>query len=639
MKSTPLTVLQLFANKKRYIIPMFQRQYVWSIEKQWTPFWEDVERKVVERLIWQQRLNESVGDEHRKVQDDGPSEHFLGAIVLDQHHTFGIEVPANLVIDGQQRLTTCQIFLAAFRDSALAHGVPQFGEELRTYTANTGLMKAPDVEKYKVWPTQWDEPHFCRIIDAGGVGALADAYPPLQKQQLTGVPRIVQAYVYFSKSLESFLNKSVVSEYLHVQPSVDERVAAIFATFNEHLQVVDIELEGQDDPQVIFETLNARGEPLLPSDLLRNYFFWRVNRENAKAEEVYHAYWEHFDTGFWKKEERQGRLTRPRVDLFFYNFLQMKTGDEVNVGRLYHAYKDWSERPSRKYETTTSELQDIHRYSLELQKLMLPDSGNPIGHFARVLQVFDVKTVFPLMLKVLAEGGLDDAELEGLLGDVESYLVRRQVCGLSSQAFARMFVNWVGQINSGAEISRSRLRDIMLAEKHEWGTFPSDAAFLESWLRDPMYARLKSNGRLEYILRRLEIEERRAKHEDIEIKTGLTVEHVMPQDWYAHWRLRDGSSGKTLEERLVDPSEESQARDRVVQTMGNLTLLTGSLNTALLNHPFSEKVKQIKGYSLLAMNKYFIKLVDAGVAWDEDAILARGQVLFETAKKLWPYPG
>src|SRR3954465_8698471 len=102
---------------------MFQRQYVWTIEKQWTPFWEDVERKVTERLRWLEKTEEAVGDEKLKLQDQRPSEHFLGAIVLAQHRFFGIEVPANLVIDGQQRLTTCQVFLSALRDVVQALGI------------------------------------------------------------------------------------------------------------------------------------------------------------------------------------------------------------------------------------------------------------------------------------------------------------------------------------------------------------------------------------------------------------------------------------------------------------------------------------------------------------------------------------
>src|SRR5436853_5571517 len=115
-----------------------------------------------------------------------------------------------------------------------------------------------------------------------------------------------------------------ISYRLTAPVETEKRISALFDTFRHDIQIVSIELEGHDDPQVIFETLNARGEPLLPSDLLRNYFFWRASREHAELQGLYDKYWSHFDSEFWKREEKQGRLTRPRVDLFFYNFLQVK---------------------------------------------------------------------------------------------------------------------------------------------------------------------------------------------------------------------------------------------------------------------------------------------------------------------------
>ena len=136
----------------------------------------------------------------------------------------------------------------------------------------------------------------------------------------------------------------------------------LYETLQYDLQVVSIELEGRDDPQVIFETLNARGEPLLPSDLLRNYLFWRANRQKAQLDELYKKHWASFDSEFWKQEEKQGRLKRPRVDLFFANLLQMKTAAEVNMGRLFHEYKEWSEKIA-KYPTVREELVDISTHA------------------------------------------------------------------------------------------------------------------------------------------------------------------------------------------------------------------------------------------------------------------------------------
>src|SRR5439155_23029843 len=133
-------------------------------------------------------------------------------------------------------------------------------------------------------------------------------------------PRLLQADKYFKQKIAEFVDREIASERLAAQPDAQARIATLFEIFKKDLKIVSIELAGQDDPQVIFETLNARGEPLLPSDLLRNYLFWRASKEvdGAEVQALYDTYWNHFDNEFWKKDERQGRLTRPRADLLFY---------------------------------------------------------------------------------------------------------------------------------------------------------------------------------------------------------------------------------------------------------------------------------------------------------------------------------
>ena len=127
-------------------------------------------------------------------------------------------------------------------------------------------------------------------------------------------------------------------------------------------------------------------------------------------------------------------------------------------------------------------------------------------------------------------------------------------------------------------------------------------------------------------------------HEEVTIRSGLTVEHVLPQQWYEFWPLMDGRQGKPPQERNQYPCAESERRDRMLHTIGNLTLLTGSLNAALRNHRFDVKVSQIEGYSLLALNGYFRRRLEEGRGWDENAIMERGLALFEMAKMIWPHP-
>src|SRR2546427_11480216 len=148
MKANAVPLLAIFEKKVRLEVPLFQRQYVWSREQQWEPLWEDISRKFTEYL------------EGRK---EAPV-HFLGAMVLDQKQTPITHVEKRQVIDRQQRLTTLQIFLAVFRDFCREQGVENLAQECDQFTVNKGMMPDPDVDRFKVWPTQLDRRQFMDVI-------------------------------------------------------------------------------------------------------------------------------------------------------------------------------------------------------------------------------------------------------------------------------------------------------------------------------------------------------------------------------------------------------------------------------------------------------------------------------------------
>ena len=154
MKSDPQPVLELFEVQKRYLVPLFQRQYIWTQDGQWEPLWDDIERKVLDRLRWHE-LGGGTSRPDPAIKAS-PGEHFLGAIVLDQHPVSGREVQARIIIDGQQRLTTCQVFLAALRDVASPRGVDEYADVLGRFLTNSGIMADEAVERYKVWPSRYD---------------------------------------------------------------------------------------------------------------------------------------------------------------------------------------------------------------------------------------------------------------------------------------------------------------------------------------------------------------------------------------------------------------------------------------------------------------------------------------------------
>ena len=155
------SLLAVFDAKQRLEVPLFQRQYVWSQEQQWLPLWEDIERKFIDTL------------DGRK---DAPN-HFLGAMVLDQKQTPTGHVVVRQVIDGQQRLTTLQIFLAAYRDFCKEQDCDALASECEKFVFNTGMMTDPDVDRFKVWPTQLDRPQFTDVISSGSREELLKRHP------------------------------------------------------------------------------------------------------------------------------------------------------------------------------------------------------------------------------------------------------------------------------------------------------------------------------------------------------------------------------------------------------------------------------------------------------------------------------
>ncbi len=198
MKANAISLLAIFEKKMRLEVPIFQRQYVWSKEQQWEPLWEDISRKFTQYMTGRK---------------DAPV-HFLGAMVLDQKQTPTTHVDKRQIIDGQQRLMTLQIFLSVFRDFCQQQGCEELAKECAGFTLNKGMMAEPELEKYKVWPTQLDRTQFVDVITSGSRTDLVEKHPlryPKRSRKPLARPRMIEAYLYFyeaiSEYFEIFLKK------------------------------------------------------------------------------------------------------------------------------------------------------------------------------------------------------------------------------------------------------------------------------------------------------------------------------------------------------------------------------------------------------------------------------------------------
>ena len=613
------SIYDLFDGKRRYVVPLFQRQYVWTKDNDWEPLWEDLERKFV-----------------RVLKDgDAGNPHFLGAIVIDQKKSFGNSPPRHLVIDGQQRLTTFQLFLAAFRDLARANGVEAWAEECNMALLNSGVMQDKATEQYKVWPTEKDRAQFCTIIDAGSRESVKEAFPLTRKKYARKPdprPRMVECYLYFHDQLQQFLD----DEYY--EGTVEDKTERVFHALRTSLQVVSVELEDQDDPQVIFETLNARGQPLLPSDLLRNYIFLRATSENGdpdQATALYRTHWLPFDDPFWQEKERQGRLHRPRTDIFLQHYLSLKRCSEIPATHLYGEYREWIQQDTP-FPNVEKELKELAQHREFYRSLLSPPEGTGLGRIAKFLRAFDSTTAYPLVLGILDQE-LDEVVEDEIFRAIESYLVRRAVCGLTSKNYNRVFMQMLSMMPSEA-LTADVFRQLLGEMTGESSIWPRGEAFKHAWLTSPSYNALGSR-RAAWILRSIERAVRAKKSERIRIESKLSIEHVLPQEWIDNWPLESGTRGATFEEledisRDLADMEATRTRNNILHTFGNLTLVTQPLNSALSNSGYLDKKPELLKFSSLALNQYFQDIDH----WNEGAIHKRGEELFTIAANIWGHP-
>ena len=601
------TVSAVFGTERRYLIPLFQRPYVWSRNSQWEPLWEDIADRA-DRELEQSRL-------------EAPP-HFLGAIVIQQRASWGDELLAHDVIDGQQRLTTFQILLSAFHDLAAVAEEKQVTASLVSWTRNATAIAEPDVERFKVWPTGRDVEQFRLVVTAGSREEVERVHPPVYKRKkLQPRPRMVEAYLFFHEKIREWLDAEGAEK-------AGDRMKVLRRVFDKRMQLVSIELEQQEDPQAIFETLNARGVPLLASDLLRNFIFQRA--EPGQAERLHRQYWSRFEipdddrvpdgARFWEVEERQGRLSRARLDLFVQHYLTMKRGSEVLSGHLFAAYKEWIKK--QPFASLDEELGEFTKFADYFFELLRPSPRSELGRFAQRLRALDTSTVYPLVLGVLGDRRLSAADRHALFADLESFLVRRLVCGRPTKNYNRLFLQILRDFSHG-EPTRAAFRRLLAAGTGENLDWPDDAAFERAWNTLDAYRELKP-AKVEMILRAINDAMHTGHTEAVTIEGRLTVEHVLPQEWRVHWPLPTGIDLETAQER----------RDELLHDFGNLTLLTQPLNSSLSNGPASQKLPRIALDSALRLNTFF----QNRTTWTENDIEERGAALFKIAKKLWPGP-
>jgi hypothetical protein len=444
---------------------------------------------------------------------------------------------------------------------------------------------------------------------------------------------MIEAYLFYHDRISEFFLGANGDEPLASNVSLDLRLEECFRALKNALQVVAIDLEHGDDAQVIFETLNARGEPLLPADLLKNYIFLRAARRGELQEPLYEQYWQPFDDQFWRVPVKQGRLLRPRSDLFVQHFLASRQTVDIPIKHLFVEYKFWIEK-MQPFATVQEELATLSRQGDDFRRIIEPKKSDPLYPLAVFLDTFDIRTAHPFLLMLL-DVGIDDRLWPKFSTILESYLLRRAVCGLTTKNYNRIFLTLTRALRRDG-VTPERLAAMLLEQTGDSAEWPTDDEFKEAWQTRYAYQTL-NNPKIAYILKRMSDTYLDAKMETVTIEGPLTVEHILPQRWLDHWPLPDGSRGMSTTELWEAPADEPRAvasrrRNAALQTFGNLTILTKSLNSAVSNSSWMNKKPELLKRSLLPINQDLHYVL----VWDERAIALRADELFERAKKIWP---
>jgi hypothetical protein len=604
MKADPLNSKDLFGRQVTYLIPPFQRPYVWNQDDQWEPLWDDVQ-EAADRYL--DALAE-LGEEGSPAEaEKATGHHFLGAIVVKQVSTAANEIEAREVIDGQQRITTLQLLIDAAQEVAELQGWEDTAYNLRHLVRNDEYFAKKNPERiYKVWPTLQDRPAF--------EAAMTNGAPILAFRGSS----IVDCHEYFKLRVTDW-----VSQVVGPDPQL-ARIQALETALVGLLEVVVIDLGSGDDAFVIFETLNARGTPLRASDLVKNYLIQRASSSALSPDAVSASYWSQFEDAWWQREVRQGRLLRPRVDTFLDYWLEARSGDEVQSYEVFPTFQRLVEKDPTKVLEHAQSMKDAAGVFRAIEEM---DRYTRDGTFLYRWDVLDARVLTPLLLWVFS---LDPTVLAPerrtrLLVGLESFLVRRAVGRMTTKQYNRLFLEILKRARlESPEIADDVVLGDLAGQTADSTAWPTDAEFRQAILDLPVYS-LLTRGRVRMVLEAIEDHLRDAKTEDQHVTRGsLTIEHVLPQTWLPHWPLAESD----------DPLRAEIDRNRLLHTFGNLTLATSALNPELSNGPWSMKRPKLGENSVLKLTK---RILDAE-QWDEVSIRAQGSFLAEKAMEIWPRP-
>jgi hypothetical protein len=587
METFKRTPLQLFNLPQHFVIPLFQRPYVWKEDEQWEPLWKDI-RRVAELRITEPHLN---------------PQHFLGAIVLQAHDAGSNRVTTWNVIDGQQRLTTLQLLMDATSAVLTQVGSDRFASQLESLTHNSANFIPEGESRLKVRHLNNDHEAFDEAMTAEA---------PVDHATLKhSESRIVKAHQYFTTAVTQWLGDPAADDY----GMKSEQLASALQA---DLQLVTIELLSSENSQEIFETLNARGTPLTAADLVRNFVFQRLEAEGGDTKKAYKEDWP-FETKFWTKEVSVGRYLVSRSSLFLNQWLIARTGEEIGPQSTFTRFKSYVEHQAGHKMADLLPVLKEQAIQYEAWTEAAAKTGGNLSIVEMAvyrMQASGVELLKPMLLWLHeTDRDLSSADIDRIVAAAESWIVRRQLLRLTGSDLGRIVADI---IKSHSTAPAQELADRVIAHLARLNVastyWPGDDEIRMTLTSESAYRRFP-RARLRAFLEAIE--------------NAYRAETRQPQVERAGFPWKDNWP--------VGSPEDDQERQARVHRLGNLTLLTSALNSKVSNGPWASKRKALLKHNTIKLTGSLIEQTQDH-DWGEVLIDQRTTDLIEALLQVWPVP-
>lgn len=573
MEAGKRTIRDIFNRGRNLEIPFFQRAYVWDTE-QWQRFLEDMRMVSVTKKPY-----------------------FLGSVILKQQETASNKDSVLTVIDGQQRLTTLNIFLKVL--CLKNNSDSDFTETFKKQRDKTIIL----LHNHN------DQDSFDKVVNLLTLESFTD---------ISENDHILAAYNFFSENI------------------TENDLAGSLDFFNilDNILFVGIDLGYEEDEQQIFDTINSLGVRLTTAELLKNYFFKRDEIEN------YEKYWKTiFEKDdetkiYWDREITTGRLKRTFIDLFFYSYLQIKiqepelkvkTEDKIEFSKVESLFESYKRFMKNYKLNKTNILNEIRNYAILFRENfdfeivnneLTKESG--IERINAIIFGLDTSTLIPYTLYIL-KNVIDQNKRNELFAFIESYIMRRMVVKASTKNYNQLFTD---RLIFNKILSKEEFIKFLETRNDKVNFLPNDME-LKHGFENSILINKQTAGIIYLIESKI-----RNRHKQATQLLGInkySLEHLMPKKWENKWNS-------------VPTKEAKDYRNFKLKTLGNLAIITQSLNASIrdANWPTKKKgtgnkeglIHYSGGIETLAP---YLQLSE----WNETEIEKRAEFLLNKAKEIW----